>query len=61
MRKNVKIQYKKAEKNRKSYYITIPESIMKQLRKLGWKEGITTIEPSIEIKDSKTRLVYKEH
>jgi len=59
MRKNVKIQYKKAEKNRKSYYITIPESIMEQLRRLGWKEGKTILKPSIEVKDSETKLVYK--
>ena len=59
MRKDVRIQYKKAEKNRKSYYITIPESIMEQLRRLGWKEGKTILKPSIEGKDSETKLVYK--
>jgi len=59
MRKDVRIQYKKAEKNRKSYYITIPESIMEQLRRLGWKEGKTILKPSIEVKDSETKLVYK--
>ena len=59
MRRIIKIQSKKVDSKRQSYYITVPEGIMNQLHNLKWKEGETELIPKVEINETgEVALIY---